>query len=149
MHMKSVCRTVGMAVLVAGFISCRRGSAPDAKQARQREAPQTLEFVAAGIPLRVVVSQESDSDYKAVFYRRTETRVARFGPDVELLGFRRPFLTTGASQVVRAQHVQSGEWFYFKVTADGVELVPEHGRWETLQSGAAVHVPPVARDAVK
>ena len=133
----SAAQQFAVGLLMAGLASCSRGGTREADHAGRREPPQVLEFVAQGIPLRAVVTHEGNSDYKAVFYRRAEAGLVHFGADVELLGFSRPVFVSGASPVIRVRHVESGEWFYFKVTTDGVELLPEHGDWQTLRPGVA------------
>lgn len=56
--MRSVWQVVRMAVLVGVGISCGRGSPPvESVSDAPREAPQVLEVVSAGIPLRLVVDR--------------------------------------------------------------------------------------------
>jgi len=130
-----------IALLAAGLAVCC--VAPHAERAVQ--PAEVIEVTSEGVTTQVVLSQEGASDYKAVFYKKTQTGLVRIGSDFELVGFSRPVLRGGAHPAVWAQHVKSGEWYYFSVVDDTVELLPEQGEWEPLRPGVAAKRPSAGR----
>lgn len=70
---------------------------------------------------------ESDSDYRIVFYKKSGTTYLRHGAEANLLNFERPQLSQGTSPRLETAINKLGVKYHFKVDANGAEMIPTEG----------------------
>lgn len=95
---------------------------------------QIFDIELEGRAYKVLVFEEHESDQKVLFYRLEEEGYRRFGAEFNLLGFAPPELEPGPPPLLRTRLLEPEEWFYFQITEEGVEHLPEEGEWEPLGS---------------